>query len=71
MFWDLLHIAEFPKIHPDTSIGINGAPRILGGQSVKGGPQWALFDLGFRHATTQTWAYSRVFGFYRIFFCQK
>ena len=30
-----------------------------------------LSELSFRHVTTRTWAYSRVFGFFRIFFCQK
>ena len=37
-------------------------------------PLWVgegLFDLRFGHATTQTWAYSRVFGFFRFFFVKN
>ena len=31
----------------------------------RGGGQRAMFDLSFRHATTKTWEYFRMFGFFR------
>ena len=37
----------------------------------QGGPKRHFSELSFRHVTTKSWAYSRMFGFFRIFFSPK
>ena len=61
--------------------GVYGTEGVYGIKGVKvqsqvgegrgGGLKRHLSELSFRHATTKTWAYSRVFGFYRICFGHK
>ena len=62
-----LHAAVFPRppALPGSTERKEAAMKALMSLKVGRGDNRAVTELGFAHVTTKTWAYSRVFGFFR------